>query len=132
MSTPRNFEYIIKWCEKNRPELVDMIKNTKDNSTILLLSIGFESGRLFQHDNKYEPLGPAAYLSEPKRKLEYLSPAYFDEIIYRHENAVGFTPYIGVRDVDEWMEAFRKHSPLITTARLEHIKGNAYSFHADI
>lgn len=68
-----------------------------------------------------------------ERKFEYLTPAYFDELIYRMENTEGFI-YIGVRDEEEWLREFRKHKPWISSIKLEKVPQtlNVYIPSADI
>jgi hypothetical protein len=69
-------------------------------------------------------------------KLAYLSPEYFDEIIFRIENEGSGTPVppcvINVRDKDEWINEFKKVKPLIRSIELTHINGMKYRVSANI
>ncbi len=65
MSNPKNFQAVLDWCEKHRPDLKPKIECWKDadSGVVLLLSVGFEAGRQFQHDNPDLPLDqPHLYL----------------------------------------------------------------------
>lgn len=64
-------------------------------------------------------------------KFIYLSQAYFDEIIYRVENAEGFVT-IRVSDPEEWIREFKKARPAITSIQLEHIAENRYNVSANV
>lgn len=64
MKHPKNLQAIIEWCKAHRPDLVPTIESgINNNGVILLLTVGFESGRQFQHDNPAVPLNqPHLYL----------------------------------------------------------------------
>lgn len=66
MQDPLNFATIERWVRENRKDLIPMIGRMKtENAFILLLSIGFESGRQFQFENPRFPLGdPSGYSPE--------------------------------------------------------------------
>ena len=62
---------ILKWAERNRSDLVDMLEeiclagNEILKNLFLLLSIGFEAGRQFQKENSNLKLGcPNDYLPD--------------------------------------------------------------------
>lgn len=61
---PKNYAAIIDWCREHRPDLVSVINSARNNDAfVLLLTIGFESGRTFQHKNPDFPLNdPSQYL----------------------------------------------------------------------
>ena len=63
---PKNLQAILDWCRMHRPDLVSTIEASRNNDAfMLLLTIGFESGRKFQHDNPAMPLdNPNSYLPE--------------------------------------------------------------------
>jgi hypothetical protein len=69
--------------------------------------------------------------SKSKKKLSYLSPHYFDEIVYRIENDYNAVK-IGVDDPEKWLSEFKKHRPAISSIKLTHIRGNIYEVSADI
>jgi len=54
---PKNFQAILDWCEVHRPDIRPMIESNRNvDAFVLLLTVGFESGRQFQHDNPNLPL----------------------------------------------------------------------------
>jgi hypothetical protein len=59
--------------------------------------------------------------------LIYLSKEYFDEIVYRIENADGEV-IITVRDPQEWLDAFKKEKPYIKSIALDQTIGNRYKY----
>jgi hypothetical protein len=61
---PLNFQAILDWCEKHRPDLYPVVLAEKNNDGfILLMTVGFESGRQFQHTHPEFPLDqPHLYL----------------------------------------------------------------------
>jgi hypothetical protein len=65
MKNPKNLQAIGNWVRKNRPDLVGYLPMAETNDAmILLLTVGFEAGRQFQHDNATMPLNqPEFYLS---------------------------------------------------------------------
>jgi hypothetical protein len=83
-------------------------------------------------DSKFARVEITELLEENKgRKLTYLSPAYFDEVVYRIENAEGFVE-IGISDPDEWLREFKKYRPAINSISLEHQRSNRYRVSANI
>lgn len=54
---PLNFQAILDWCEQYRPDLRPVVIAEKNNDAfILLMTVGFESGRHFQKNNPKFPL----------------------------------------------------------------------------
>ncbi len=68
-------EIILRWLEERRPDLVSCIKNElekskeTDNTISLMLSIGFESGRLFQYENPLVELNNRGVYSEEQKSM---------------------------------------------------------------
>ena len=63
----QNIQAILDWANANRPDLAPMIKEIlsaemqdtrKGQAYLLLMTIGFEAGREFQHKTPTTPLGP--------------------------------------------------------------------------
>lgn len=74
---PRNVQAMLDWCKEHRPDCLDQIEmishGAGGDAAILLLSIGFESGREFQKDNPSIPLGGGAhYLPKDLRPVEFV------------------------------------------------------------
>lgn len=62
MAEPKNLTAIREWVKINRPDIhPNMDTYVEQDAFILLLSIGFEAGRKFQHDNSELPLKPVNY-----------------------------------------------------------------------
>jgi hypothetical protein len=63
---PKNLQAILDWCEVNRPDLRPVVWAERNNAGfILLMTVGFEAGRQFQHDNSTFPLNsPHLYLDD--------------------------------------------------------------------
>ena len=64
MAEPKNLAAIRKWVKEHRPDIYPHFDvYIKQDAFILLMSIGFESGRVFQHENPDLPVGdPLTYL----------------------------------------------------------------------
>ena len=64
--TPKNLQAILDWCETHRPDLRPVVMAERNNDGfILLMMVGFESGRLFQFNNPSFPLDhPHLYLED--------------------------------------------------------------------
>ena len=62
---PKNLQAIGDWVRKHRPDLAGYLPMAETNDAmLLLLTVGFEAGRQFQHDNPTMPLNEAhLYLS---------------------------------------------------------------------
>jgi hypothetical protein len=55
----RNIQAVLDWCAQHRPDLGAVVEAEKSNTAfVLLLEIGFEAGRQFQHTNPTEALYP--------------------------------------------------------------------------
>ena len=55
----RNMQAILDWCAQHRPELGAVVEAEKDKSGfVMILEIGFEAGRQFQHTYPTEALYP--------------------------------------------------------------------------
>lgn len=65
ITTAKNFQAIEEWVREYRPDLVQYLPMCqKQDSMILLLTVGFEAGRQFQKKNPKLPLNdPSVYLS---------------------------------------------------------------------
>jgi hypothetical protein len=65
MPEAKNAAAIRKWVEKNRPDILHHLDHLmKSDATLFLLVIGFESGRVYQHENPNNvPGNPGEYLS---------------------------------------------------------------------
>lgn len=62
---------ILTWCQKNRPDLSEMVEKLfGQHSTALLMGIAFEAGRCFQDVNPTCPLGPIPIDGDWKPILE--------------------------------------------------------------
>lgn len=62
MKNPKNLQAIGDWVRKNRPDLVQHLPLAETNDAmLLLLTVGFEAGRQFQHDNPSMPLDRADF-----------------------------------------------------------------------
>ena len=61
---PKNLQAVIDWCKEHRPDLVSVVEAERNNTGfILLMTVGFESGRHFQAKNPDFPLDqPHLYL----------------------------------------------------------------------
>ena len=59
---PREVEWmaaVLEWCRISRPDVFQTVeKMIVDDSFTLLMGIGFDAGRCFQHANTGCPLGP--------------------------------------------------------------------------
>ncbi len=54
---PLNLAAILQWCDKYRPDLKAVIWAERGNNAfILLMTVGFEAGRRFQHERPDFPL----------------------------------------------------------------------------
>lgn len=54
---PLNLKSILDWCDKYRPDLKPVIWSERNNNGfILLVTVGFEAGRRFQHERPDFPL----------------------------------------------------------------------------
>ena len=62
---PKNLQAIGDWVRKHRPDLAGYLPMAETNDAmLLLLTVGFEAGRQFQHDHPQWPLDRAdLYLS---------------------------------------------------------------------
>jgi hypothetical protein len=57
MAEPKNVQAIRKWVKANRPDLQPQLDAlVRTDAAILLMSIGFESGRQFQSENPTMPI----------------------------------------------------------------------------
>lgn len=58
--TPKNLQAILDWCAEHRPDLRPVVEAEKNNDGfILLMTVGFEAGRVFQAKNPDFPLNQA-------------------------------------------------------------------------
>lgn len=68
---PANFKAILDWCEVNRPDLYPVVMAEKNNDGfILLMTVGFESGRLFQKHNPDYPFDQGYASVDLKKTVE--------------------------------------------------------------
>lgn len=63
---PKNLQAILDWCAQHRPDLGAVVEAEKNNDAfIMLLTVGFEAGRQFQHDHPTEALYPQHSYTTP-------------------------------------------------------------------
>lgn len=65
MPEPKNLAAIRTWMNKNRPDLASQLDAlARNDAAILLLTSGFEAGRMFQSENpKSVPGNPIDYIA---------------------------------------------------------------------
>ena len=66
LKEPKNVAALRKWVNTNRPDIAPMFdRYIKEDAFILLMTIGFEAGRMFQAEN------PDMALNQP---ILYMNP----------------------------------------------------------